>query len=365
MISKRRKCLYLARIQEDKDLGVVRKISEFNKALGFKGFNVVCHFIPPSLSIVSTIRDVYLLKRYSGIDILILRSFYTLDICLIPLFILLRLRKVSIVIDFPVPRKIALKEVRVDRRGVGLLRWMLLHFISGPWCYWLATKLIHYAGESSYLAFWNTKKSLLTGNGISKSRFSLREKKPVWPHSTMNLVFVGFLQNHHGVDRLLMACCKFNQQVDNSFKIKVNVVGNGPLLSDLQSLSKKLGIEQYVNFTGSLKGDSLLQVYESSHAAVSSLGLHRLNLDVASVLKAREYCLVGIPFIACGKDVDFSASLPFRVEVSPDEDLDSLCSAFKNLADSLEYINDREINDYALRNLTFESKIEEIGKPFN
>ena len=91
------------------------------------------------------------------------------------------------------------------------------------------------------------------------------------------------------------------------------------------------------------------------------MGLFRLNLSIASVLKAREYCLAGIPFIACGKDPDFpDEKLSFRLTVSNNDDTDDLLRIFKEFFISYPY-DDDEIHSYAIRHLSFEKKIENMG----
>jgi len=52
---------------------------------------------------------------------------------------------------------------------------------------------------------------------------------------------------------------------------------------------------------------------------VGSLGIHRIGLKEASILKAREYCARGIPFIYGIADPDFPADFPYILHLPADE----------------------------------------------
>lgn len=60
--------------------------------------------------------------------------------------------------------------------------------------------------------------------------------------------FVGSMFPYHGVDILIRAFAK----MDESVRLRLLIIGDGSILSELKSLAKKLGILQKVIFTGSL-----------------------------------------------------------------------------------------------------------------
>jgi len=74
-----------------------------------------------------------------------------------------------------------------------------------------------------------------------------------------------------------------------------------------------------VLFHGFKTDKELDKLFDKCHIAVGSLGIHRLNLKHGSVLKVREYCARGIPFIYSAIDPDFPESFPYRLKVPANE----------------------------------------------
>jgi hypothetical protein len=134
-------------------------------------------------------------------------------------------------------------------------------------------------------------------------------------------------------------------------------------LQELRALSASLGLDDRVTFSGMVTGDPLRDLYAKSHLAISSLGLHRIGLSTASVLKAREYCALGMPFIASGSDPDFPAPVNFRFAVSATEDARDVADAFDAFARAADRIDSAAIRQYAFEHLDWRHKLDAFGVP--
>jgi hypothetical protein len=128
----------------------------------------------------------------------------------------------------------------------------------------------------------------------------------------------------------------------------------------LKELVSKFDLKEYVSFIDNQNTSFLQKFYSEAHLAISSLGLFRVKLNESSDLKSREYCLVGIPFVAAGKDLDFSGNEYFRIQVSNDDSIDDILKIFRNFPDSIPNISNQEIRDYAINNLNMEIKVKKI-----
>jgi glycosyltransferase involved in cell wall biosynthesis len=101
--------------------------------------------------------------------------------------------------------------------------------------------------------------------------------------------------------------------------ITLHIAGDGPEVPALKKIIDELGIAGKVVFHGFSHGKDLDTLFNTCQIAIGSLGLHRMGLTEASVLKAREYCAWGIPFIITCTDPDFSDDFPFILRIPADE----------------------------------------------
>jgi glycosyltransferase involved in cell wall biosynthesis len=199
------------------------------------------------------------------------------------------------------------------------------------------------------------------GNGIDVAAIEPRSSAPAWPAPILNVIAVASVAKWHGYDRLLRAVNAFAERANHSFDIHVTIVGDGPALPPLRELATSLELGERVTFAGTVTGPALRDLYARSHLAVSSLGLHRIGLARASVLKAREYCAIGIPFIASGDDPDFPSRVPFRFVVSGSEDTRDLIEAFETFGRTAEQIDAARMRQYAIDHLDWQHKVGAFG----
>jgi len=157
------------------------------------------------------------------------------------------------------------------------------------------------------------KPHLTIGNGFAVQSVPVRQA----PHynGDLHLLCVANVSRWHGLDRLLQGLAAHS----GTPKVVLHIAGDGAELSYLQKLTDELGITDQVIFHGFTAGKALDTLFDQCHIAVGSLGIHRIGLKEASILKAREYCAKGIPFIYGIADPDFPADFPYILHLPADE----------------------------------------------
>ena len=107
------------------------------------------------------------------------------------------------------------------------------------------------------------------------------------------LGYVGIINEQDGVDHLVRAVVHLVKDV--GFRdFRAVVVGSGPALELVRSLARTLEVEDFLLFTGYLKGETLLAHLSAFDIGVIPDPLNEAN-DLMSMNKVFEYCALGIP----------------------------------------------------------------------
>jgi glycosyltransferase involved in cell wall biosynthesis len=107
------------------------------------------------------------------------------------------------------------------------------------------------------------------------------------------LGYVGIINEQDGVDHLVRAVAHLVKDV--GFRdFRAVVVGSGPALELVRSLARSLEVEDFLLFTGYLKGETLLAHLSAFDIGVIPDPLNEAN-DLMSMNKVFEYCALGIP----------------------------------------------------------------------
>ncbi|MCQ2451093.1 MAG: glycosyltransferase, partial [Clostridia bacterium] len=178
----------------------------------------------------------------------------------------------------------------------------------------------------------------------------------------INLIAVALVQNDHGYDRIIEGLNIYykNKQSDQP-NVYFNIVGNGPAIPNLKELTEKYNLSDYVVFHGAKYGEELDKLFCNNNLAASILGGHRSGFKKTSVLKSREYCARGIPFIKSLPDDDFPNELDFcKTLPSDDSPID-----INEIIDFYEYVKNKknvsyEMREYAKENLTWEKQLKKV-----
>ena len=357
MIMNPKSLLYISGHNPDTDTGVEKKVQDLCAVARRFGYSakVICHY-PRTLS---ERRDMLRQMLDSDAGVVVLRSFNAFNLRCRRLLKQAKRQGRILVLDQPTPlasymREIWGSSVSFGRKTLSALRLL----INGPWGQRVFDRIIQYGNESWFFSLGNKSRTVLTGNGIDVSRMDLRS--PLYSESgSLRLVGVASsVSPWQGFDRIIKAMGMLRKK-GSALSVEFEVVGDCGG-SHLKDLAEREGVEDKVHFHGLRRSDYIGDLYSRCDLAVSSLGLFRKGLSTASVLKAREYCLAGIPFIACGTDPDFPSDVPFRFEVPNDESVEPIVDVMERFESERKGFADSQIRDYALEHLSYEHKFNEM-----
>lgn len=314
------KIIYFAHFHKNMP-GVVKKIEQTVNALNEIGYDASANIVGVSGMRGHSIAFSSIFS--ASADVLIIRStLFSMPFHWLAIF-WQRLRGTKIVIDVPTPITNVWEETR-QRAGIGRLgRWIRLLILAlvYPWVLWVAHIILQYSDESPYFSLGLKDKIIKQTNGVDVDKIRERAMIPDWPASNFVLIAVANISNWHGYDRAIRGIARYVSLASDSLpKPKLLIVGDGDARDDLEDLADKLQVRKYVLFQGIKEGEELDQLFEYSHVAISSLGLYRIKLESASVLKSREYSARGIPIISAGADSDFEPLPNFVFQVGNSDD---------------------------------------------
>lgn len=200
------------------------------------------------------------------------------------------------------------------------------------------------------------KPHITIGNGINVKSCSLRQP-PKFNNHKIDLLFVASVNRWHGLDRLIQGLAIYNGPT----KITLHIAGDGTELPTIQKLTNELGIANQVIFYGFKTGEDLDLLFNTCHIAVGSLGMHRIGLTEASILKAREYCSRGIPYIIACADPDFQDDFPYIYRIPSDEspvDIEKVIEFAKRVY--ADPYHPQKMRAYAVEHLDWSVKMKKL-----
>jgi len=158
------------------------------------------------------------------------------------------------------------------------------------------------------------KPHITIGNGFTVDSVNIR-KPSAFTGDELHLLCVANVSRWHGLDRLIRGLGAYHGTV----RVTLHIAGDGSELIPLKKLTDELGIPKKVIFHGFTTGNALDDLFNTCHVAIGSLGLHRIGLSEASILKAREYCARGMPYIIACRDPDFPDDFSCILRLPADE----------------------------------------------
>lgn len=356
----RRSLAYFAIFDPARGQGIGKKISGFLQAAEAEGWQTRAVLRHRAGILEHLCLGAAIARADEGV--LVIRSTAHFLAVLTPFCLLARIRGRRLILDVPTPQSAALVELLKSTAPITVRVTKALALLStaGPFVYWPFHRVIEYAAEGPWWMLGNRARIRELGNGIDLGSIPQRPRRPEWPGRTLKLIAVANVSFWHGYDRMLRAMRTFLQGANGERDVEFTLVGTGEEVDRLRSLAEELGLSDRVHFRGPLVGDDLLEAYCEHHLAVASLALHRKGLTRAAELKAREYCAVGIPFIASGDDVDFPEAVPFRFAVSLSEDDDELAALLDKLSKRSDLPDPCTIRAYAEAHLDMRLKVRQV-----
>lgn len=149
------------------------------------------------------------------------------------------------------------------------------------------------------------KPTRVIANGIDLDSF---KPLPAPSNETPRLVFIGSPGYiWHGIDKLVDFARRFAD-------VQLDIVGYDAL-PEFEPLPPNLTLHGY------LSSEEYLKVLARADAAISSLALHRIQLEEASTLKSRECLALGLPLVTAYTDTDLDeARFDFLLKIPNKED---------------------------------------------
>jgi len=162
----------------------------------------------------------------------------------------------------------------------------------------------------------------------------------------IDLLFVGSINKWHGLDRVIRGLYQYSGKE----RIHLHIIGTGDQETFLKRLTTETNMGHAVTFHGFKTGNALNGFFNRAHIAIASLGIHRNSIREASVLKAREYCARGVPFLLSYEDPDFIA-FPYALKVPPTDE----AIQFEEVVDFVKEISSNPNHPQAMRDFAFEN----------
>lgn len=242
---------------------------------------------------------------FSDSKIIYVRSIGERTFLLIPVFLILRfLKQKKIILEVPSPlSKIKYEKIKKTLKDK---IYIILNDFFIKFLYFIVYKIIIYDYET-YKYFLNKDKFILTSNAVDSRSYLFNKKKNKITNS-FNLIFIGYLSNWHGIEKLMLSIYKYSQGKSKIF-IKLDIYGviEKNYKKKIFSLIKSLNLKSNITFhQPEYDTYKISKKFNSAHIGVGSLSLSQSKSFYRSELKIREYCAAGLPFIFKANDIDFN-----------------------------------------------------------
>lgn len=107
--------------------------------------------------------------------------------------------------------------------------------------------------------------------------------------------YVGVMGQQEGIDFLLQAAHYIIHTI-NRKDVQFVLVGGGPMLEELRSMSQALGLDDYVTFTGRVADEQLIEALNTADVCVNPDIANEMN-DKSTMNKIMEYMALGKPIV--------------------------------------------------------------------
>lgn len=133
-------------------------------------------------------------------------------------------------------------------------------------------------------------------SGPAIERMKIRPAQPALRHGRRHLVgYVGVMGQQEGIEYLLRAARHIHYDLGRT-DIQFTLVGSGPNLEPLKAMAYQLELEDFVNFTGRVSDDELLNVLNTADVCVNPDECNEMN-DKSTMNKIMEYMALAKPVV--------------------------------------------------------------------
>jgi glycosyltransferase involved in cell wall biosynthesis len=133
-------------------------------------------------------------------------------------------------------------------------------------------------------------------SGPNLDRVRSMPPDPVWRRGRAHMVaYIGVIGGQEGID-LLLEAVQHIVRVKDRHDIQFVVMGAGPELATVQTMSSELGLDDYVTFTGRVDDATLFTVLSTADVCVNPDRFNEMN-DKSTMNKIMEYMALGKPIV--------------------------------------------------------------------
>ncbi len=133
-------------------------------------------------------------------------------------------------------------------------------------------------------------------SGPNLDRVRTMPEDPSWRRGRAHLVaYIGVIGGQEGID-LLLESVRHVVTTRNRHDVQFVVMGSGPELAAVQEMSQRLGLDEYVTFTGRVADETLFTVLSTADVCVNPDRFNEMN-DKSTMNKIMEYMALGKPIV--------------------------------------------------------------------
>jgi L-malate glycosyltransferase len=178
------------------------------------------------------------------------------------------------------------------------------------------------------------------GNSVNTDLFapSLKQKD-LFPFV---LTSIGSLSSNKGFDILLKAF----QFISSDRNVRLQIVGTGSEVSNLQALAQNLGIADKVNFLGFVSRQDICDVIANSHVVVSASYTETFGITLIEAMAS------GVPVVSTRSGGPESFVIPDTGILCSPGNVDELESAMRSMVENYASYSPQKIRQYCLENFS-------------
>lgn len=201
-------------------------------------------------------------------------------------------------------------------------------------------------------------------NGIDASAVKMTNPEP---HEGIRLLAVAMMEPWHGYERIITGIARYYQGNGQKENVQLELVGEGSQIPVYKQLAEKNCLEDHIHFHGVLHGEELDKVYDRCDLGLGSFGMYKLQLKDSSILKLKEYCAKGLPFVYACPEKCFPEGLDFCKLFENNEvpiNINELVSFYYGLSPRLTEIRS-EMRTYAEEKLSWTKEMKHVLEEVN
>ena len=174
--------------------------------------------------------------------------------------------------------------------------------------------------------------TIKTTNGINVNAMRLVDGE--YKEKLVTLIGVAYMQRQHAYERIIEGLSRYYQK-KREYRVRLMLVGDGPEKKKYEKLTRKYGLEEYVDFYPVTSGEELDKLYDQADIALAAFGMYKVGYSEAvGALKTRECLAKGVPIIS-GSPIDvLEKDFPYALICSNDAsavDMEKVVSFFDSI----------------------------------